>query len=94
MPVWQDWAVAFTRQILPWVAPEPLRIKASASAEAWVLTWLGDAPIPMALLPDPPPDAPRNLPSYWLRAMRDHLGLEVRQVEDGLQVSLRRQPRP
>lgn len=76
-PLLQDWAAAFTRQILPWAAPGPLVLEAEASAEAWALRWITDAPMPRALLPDPPPDAPRNLASIWLRAMAGRLAIEV-----------------
>lgn len=79
-----EWAAAFTRQILPWAAPGPLRLEATASPEAWILTWLGDAPMPMALLPEPPPDSPRNLPSLWLRASADRLGISILESPGGL----------
>jgi hypothetical protein len=83
-PLLQDWAVAFTRQILPWAAPGPLRLEAKATPEAWVLTWLGDAPLPAALRPDPPSDAPKNLPSFWLAAMTQRLGIQVEETQGGL----------
>ncbi len=83
-PLLQDWAAAFTRQILPWATPGPLRLEASASPEAWILTWLGDAPLPTALRPEPPPDAPKNLPSLWLRATGERLGIAVTETPGGL----------
>lgn len=83
-PLLQDWAVAFTRQVLPWAAPGPLGLEASATKEAWVLTWLGDTPLPVALNPELAADAPRNLPSYWLRATKDRLGLAVEATPRGL----------
>ena len=83
-PVLMEWAAAFTRQILPWAAPGPLRVEASVTPEAWILTWVGDAPIPVALLPDPPPETPRNLPSLWLRATGERLGITIHHAEGGL----------
>lgn len=83
-PLLQDWAVAFTRQILPWTAPGPLRLEAKLTPEAWVLTWPGDAPMPAALRPDPPPDAPKNLPSFWLAAMAQRLSIQVEEAPGGL----------
>ena len=88
-PVWptpllQDWATAFTRQILPWVAPGPLRLEAKATPEAWVLTWVGDAPLPTALRADAPPDAPKNLAAFWLRATGERLGLSLQETPEGL----------
>jgi hypothetical protein len=83
-PLLQDWAAAFTRQILPWAAPGPLRLEATASAEAWTLTWVGDAPIPAALRPDAPADTHKNLPSYWLRATGERLGVSILESAGGL----------
>ena len=89
-PLLQDWAVAFTRQILPWAAPGPLRLEATASPEAWILTWVGDAPIPAALRPDAPADAQKNLPSFWLRATGERLGLSVIEMPGGLVARMER----
>jgi len=83
-PLLQDWATAFTRQILPWIVPGPLRLEASATSEAWVLTWVGDAPLPAALKLDAPPDTPKNLPSLWLRATGERLGISVEETPQGL----------
>jgi len=93
-PLLQDWAAAFTRQILPWAVPGPLRIEASASPETWTLTWAGDAPMPAALKPDPPPDAPKNLPSLWLRATAARLGISVEETPEGLIARLARPAQP
>ena len=90
-PLLQDWAAAFTRQILPWAAPGPLRLEARSQGGAWTLTWPGDAPFPAALQPELPPDTPLNLPSLWLREMTPRLGIEVAQTELGL---VARMPRP
>ena len=90
-PLFQDWATAFTRQILPWSAPEPIRLRAQAEPEAWVLTWLGDAPMPAALQPEAPPDAARNLPSIWLKAMAERMGVQLECAPEGLRARL---PRP
>lgn len=83
-PLLQDWAAAFTRQILPWAAPGPLRLEARATPDHWELTWLGDAPLPAALRPELPADAPKNLPSFWLRATCERLGLSVSEQPGGL----------
>lgn len=90
VPGLQDWAVAFTRQILPWVAPEPLRLETQATATHWIIRWPVDAPLPAALQPDPSPDCPRNLAAYWLRARMRELELEVGATAEGLSVRLRR----
>lgn len=90
VPLWQDWAAAFTRQILPWVAPGPLRLEAKAAKDAWYLTWVGDAPLPVALRPELPPDAPRSLPGFWLRATGERLGLSIRKTPEGLQARMER----
>jgi hypothetical protein len=89
-PVLVEWAAAFTRQILPWAAPGPLRLSASLAPDAWELTWHCDAPIPSALLPDPAPDAPKNLAGLWLRATGDRLDIAVQTVPDGLQARMKR----
>jgi hypothetical protein len=89
-PQLQDWAVAFTRQVLPWVTPGPLRLEAAVSSEAWTLTWVGDAPLPMALRPDPPSDAPKNVPFFWLRAVSGRLNLSVHEAPEGLVVRMAR----
>lgn len=92
-PLLQDWVAAFTRQILPWAAPGPLRLEAMASPEAWTLTWVGDAPIPLALRIDPsipPTDTPRNLPSLWLRATGEHLGVSLEETARGIVARLGR----
>jgi hypothetical protein len=86
----QDWAAAFTRQILPWSAPGPLRLEAKATPEAWILTWIGDAPLPAGLRPEPSPDAPKNLPALWLRATGARLGLAVEETPAGLVARLDR----
>jgi hypothetical protein len=91
IPELQDWAAAFTRQILPWATPGPLRLEARVSAEAWTLTWITDAPLPAALRPEPPQDAPKNLPSFWLRAVGERLGLSVQEAPAGLMVQMARQ---
>jgi len=83
-PVPVEWAAAFTRQILPWVAPGPLRVEASISPEAWILTWVGDAPMPAAMLSDPSPDLSKNLPSLWLRDSGERLGITVQEGPGGL----------
>ncbi len=89
-PLLQDWAAAFTRQILPWVAPGPLRLEAKAANDAWCLTWVGDAPLPVALRPELPPDAPRSLPAFWLRSTGERLGLTIKQTLEGLEVRMER----
>jgi len=91
MPVFQDWAATFTRQILPWAAPGPLQLQARAELDAWVLTWPGDAPIPGALDPEPTAERPRNLPGLWLYEMTGRLGVIVEREEQGLVARL---PRP
>ena len=83
-PLLQDWAAAFTRQILPWAVPGPLRLEASATPEAWILTWVGDAPMPGGLKPELPPDAPKNMPSLWLRATAERMGLQLEETPQGL----------
>jgi hypothetical protein len=89
-PLLQDWAAAFTRQILPWVAPGPLRLEAKAAPEAWYLTWVGDAPLPVALRPELPSDAPKSLPAFWLRSTGQRLGLTIRETPGGLEARLER----
>ena len=83
-PLLQDWAAAFTRQILPWAAPGPLQVEATCSEATWSLTWLGDAPIPAALGPEPPAEAPRNLPTLWLRATGARLGITLEETPRGI----------
>ncbi len=89
-PSLQDWAAAFTRQVLPWAAPGPLRLQATVSAEAWNLTWVGDAPLPTALRPDPSTEAPKNLPSFWLRDVSERLGLSIQETPGGIVVRMAR----
>jgi hypothetical protein len=89
-PLLQDWVVAFTRQILPWAAPGPLRLEAEATSEAWVLRWITDAPLPSTLEADPPPDAPRSLAGFWLRSMARHMTLNLEAADGFLQVRLPR----
>ncbi len=89
-PQWQDWAAAFTRQILPWATPGPVRLEATASPEAWTLTWVGDAPLPTALQADPPADVSKNLPSFWLRIVRERLGLTIQETPGGIVVRMAR----
>ncbi len=90
VPQLQDWAAAFTRQVLPWATPGPLRLEAAVSPESWTLTWVGDAPLPTALRPDLPPDAPKNLPSFWLRAVCERLDLSIQETPNGLVVRMAR----
>jgi hypothetical protein len=78
-PQLQEWAAAFTRQILPWATPE-----------AWTLTWVGDAPLPTALQPNPPPDVSKNLPSFWLRVVSERLGLSIQETPGGIVVRMAR----
>jgi hypothetical protein len=85
-----EWAAAFTRQVLPWAVPGPLRLEARAASEAWILTWVGDAPLPSALKPDLPADAPRNLPAFWLRATGERLGISITASGAGLVVRMAR----
>ena len=92
-PLLQDWIVAFTRQILPWAAPGPLRLEAEARSGAWILRWITDAPLPSALEPELPPEAPRSLAGYWLRAMAAHMGLTVETADGCLRVHMP-QPEP
>jgi hypothetical protein len=92
-PLLQDWAAAFTRQILPWVAPGPLRLEAKVATDAWYLTWVGDAPLPVALKPELPPDAPKSLPAFWLRSTAKRLGLTMRELPGGLEARLERPTR-
>ncbi|MBI1754060.1 MAG: hypothetical protein HY014_10260 [Acidobacteria bacterium] len=82
-PLLQDWAAAFTRQILPWSVPGPLRLEASITPEAWVLTWPGDAPLPLGLKPDPSADTPKNLPILWLRALGKDMGIRLEETPGG-----------
>jgi hypothetical protein len=89
-PHLQDWAAAFTRQVLPWVAPGPLRLEAAATPEGWTLLWVGDASIPAALRPDPPQGAPANLASLWLRATAQRLGISLQQGPDGILARMER----
>jgi hypothetical protein len=89
-PSLQDWAAAFTRQVLPWASPGPLRLQAMVSLEAWALTWVGDAPLPMALRSDQSQEAPKNLPSYWLQAVSERLDLSIQENPDGIEVRMAR----
>ncbi len=89
-PVLVEWAAAFTRQILPWATPGPLRLEAMVTPGAWTLTWIGDAPIPTALLPDPPPDGAKNLPSLWLRDSSERLNITIQAEPQGLVVRMAR----
>ncbi|HJV48810.1 MAG TPA: hypothetical protein VJ549_06015 [Geothrix sp.] len=89
-PLWQDWAATFTRQILPWAVPGPLRMVARVEPEGWILIWESDAPLPVALRPDPPADTPRNLSTLWLRATGEHLGISLEEVPGGLMARMRR----
>jgi hypothetical protein len=79
-----EWTAAFTRQILPWVAPGPLRLEATVTPEAWNLTWIGDAPMPTALQADSSPDTPKNIHAFWLRAMGERLGISILETPAGL----------
>jgi len=90
VPQLQDWAATFTRQVLPWATPGPIRLEATASPEAWILTWVGDAPLPTALQPDPPPDVSKNLPSFWLRVVSERLGLSIQESPRGIVVQMAR----
>ena len=89
-PAFQEWAAAFTRQVLPWATPGPLRLEATGSLEAWTLTWVGDAPLPLGLQPDAPVDEPRNLSNLWLRAVRERLDLSIEETPVGLVVRMAR----
>lgn len=91
-PLLQDWVAAFTRQVLPWAAPGPLRLVAEVTPEAWTFRWITDAPLPPALRPEPSPDTPRHMPSYWLRAMAIHMGLEAEAHPGFLEARLPRKP--
>jgi hypothetical protein len=91
-PLLQDWAAAFSRQILPWVAPGPLRLEAKAANDAWCLTWVGDAPLPVALRPELPPDAPKSLPAFWLRSTAERLSLSIKETPLGIEVRMARPP--
>lgn len=92
-PLFQDWAAAFTRQILPWVAPGPLRLEAKAATDAWYLTWVSDAPLPVALRPELPSETPKSLAAFWLRATGERLGLAIRETPGGLEARLERPTR-
>jgi hypothetical protein len=90
-PLLQDWVVTFTRQILPWAAPGPLRLEAEADPEAWVLRWITDAPLPAALEAEPASDAPRNLAGLWLHGMGIHLGLTLETSHGFIQARIPRE---
>lgn len=89
-PIQQDWAAAFTRQILPWAAPGTLSIEASAGPDHWSLLWLTDAPIPAALQADPPAGLSRNLPALWLVDVAGREGIAIEQTPRGLLARLGR----
>lgn len=91
-PMLQDWVAVFTRQVLPWAVPGPLIVEAEARPDAWVLRWITDAPMPPALRADPPPDAPKNLASFWLRSMAGHMDLRLEAVTGCLQIQAPRPP--
>ena len=91
-PQLQDWAATFTRQILPWATPGPVLLEATVSPEAWTLTWVGDAPLPMALQPEPPPDVSKSLPSLWLRIVSERLDLSIQESPRGIVVRMARSP--
>lgn len=78
-PLLQDWAAAFSRQILPWIAPGTLRLEVERSLDGWVIRWPGAPPIPINLQPDPPADAALNVMALWVRTMteRMHITLEA-----------------
>ena len=83
-PIEQDWAAAFTRQILPWAAPGNLCLEASAEPDHWSLLWLTDAPIPAALQADPPEGLARNLPALWLKDVAEREAITVEKTPRGL----------
>ncbi|GLH71645.1 hypothetical protein GETHLI_01470 [Geothrix limicola] len=89
-PLWQDWVATFTRQVLPWSVPGPLRLMAKVEPDAWILIWESDAPMPLALSPEPPADTPKNLSTLWLRAMGERLGISVHEVPGGLMARMKR----
>ena len=76
-PDFQDWAAAFTRQVLPWASQGELQLEARAVEGAWTLTWLCDAPVPSALQPDLPDGPPRNLHGLWLRDLAGRMGVSL-----------------
>ncbi len=83
-PLLQDWAMAFSRQILPWITPGTLRVEASEAPEGWILRWPGAPPIPPALRPEPPDDLPGNLSSLWLRQMAGRLALTLEERDGAI----------
>ncbi len=83
-PLLQDWATAFSRQILPWITPGTLRVEASEEPEGWMLRWPGAPTIPPALRPDPPDDVPGNLSSLWLRQMAGRLALTLEERDGAI----------
>lgn len=87
-PLFQDWIVAFTRQVLPWAAPGPLRIEAEAESGALLVRWHTDASLPSALEAEAPADAPRSLAGHWLRDVAGRLDLTVERTETCLCVRL------
>jgi hypothetical protein len=90
VPTLQEWAAAFTRQVLPWTTPGPLWLEARVSPEAWTLTWVGNAPLPTALGPEPSSNESCNLPSLWLRAVRERLDLSITETPGGIVVGMAR----
>lgn len=75
----RGWALAVTRQVLPYLAsgpsPQALNLDLEATAPSWRLTWH-----PVKLLPDclkPSEEPPRDIGSAWVREVGRTLGVEA-----------------
>jgi hypothetical protein len=89
-PDFQDWAAACARSLLPWVCPGTLVLEARLEADAWVLRWPGEWPLPQALHPEDRVNLRLSLPGLWLRDRTTSLGITVGHGPEALEARRRR----
>jgi len=88
-PLLQSWILAFTRQLLPLIAPGPLTIESYSDAFEWRLCW---RPVPFLpkSLSSAPGDFPKNLMALWVLKSVELLNLTLEEFDQAIWVSMSR----
>ena len=76
----RNWALAVTRQVLPFFRPTPecqgLRIETGADAQAWQMAWHPVGSLPACF--NDTGDAPKDISGFWAKDVGHSLGAGIR----------------
>lgn len=85
----RGYALAVTRQVLPYMQGQPLVITCTATSDAWTLAWTPATDYPESLQEEPA-DRPRDISARWALSLAESMRIRLTHAEGRLQATLPR----